>query len=157
MNDNVYLDQNDIATNTDDSKETSMSYSRDQQAIAADAFLYIDKIMTASRASTHLSLAQSSSSSPSSSIQDISLAKMKSDDDKTHAMEEDHDHPQEEDQYSSTVYSNGENANKHSRKQRDNLRKSTKAWARAKAKKEKRNEIYQQNHYPIHPEEEETL
>jgi len=77
MNDNVYLDQNDIATNTDDSKETSMSYSRDQQAIAADAFLYIDKIMTASRASTHLSLAQSSSSSPSSSIQDISLAKRK--------------------------------------------------------------------------------
>ena len=84
------------------------------------------------------------------------------DDDNTQAMEEGHYQDQgAEDQYSSRVYSNGENANKHSRKQRDNLRRKTKSCARAQAKKAaknvKRSQMHHQTHYPMHPEEEETL
>jgi len=71
------------------------------------------------------------------------------------------DEDQGKDQCTTMVHNNGENTNKHSRKERDSLRRQTKFDARKKAKRaaknEKRNELHRQTQNPIHPEEEETL
>ena len=72
------------------------------------------------------------------------------DEDQTHAMEEDLDQDQGDDHCTSMVYSNGQSTNTLSRKQRRNITNHNKSVVKAKnkkvAKKEKRNEQYRQTH-----------